>query len=855
MSRFPALLTAAAARRPRAVLAVIAVVTVVLASFAPQSELSNDSTAFSPRNTEVEALEELRDRFDDTSTATLQMVVTGDDVVSADGLVTTTAIVEAAESSFGDSLAGASGGRAITTYLDPAIDRIEVDGLDVGSVDDATVEELQGAGFDGVPPAQADLIRALAAGDDPGAAAAGIVLIQLDRSAFADDDAIAEAQRAFIDDVDARDLPFDAAPFSNELVRAPDDSFQQEVARLFGLAALVILVVLALVLRARSGPVLSRVGAVRRSLADMALAIFGVIIAIAWNTGLGVLLGPSYLDLIGDPTPPTQIVPILLLALGVDYAIHTHGRYREELAHGRGDPTAVAGSLGRTVGVALTLSMVTTGIGFLTNLVSPLPAIRDLGVLAATGIFAVLIVDLTFLVAGRTLLDRRAARRDRLATLEIEPTETSTLARVATVGLRPAVTAPVVVLGIAGAITVGSVVAATQLDTEFSPVDFLADGDPSKDAFVALDELFSGGLGETTEVLVTGDAVLTPAAHNATAGVEAGLVGQAGIVSLDGRPDLASPVTELAAAQRVAEGVEQTTAVDAAVAAGLQPDGTIAEDGDVLTVYSELAGAFPAVDAVVSPEPVAGTEGAAVRLTVRTQSESVGVETVRTAVDDSLAPLDAAGVTAVATSDAIVNDLTIDALSDSAVSGLVITLAAVTVLLAAVYWFRSRQAGLGALVVAPVGAVVLNTFGLMWVFGIPFDPITAIVSALVVGVGVDFCIHLGERFIEDLDAADGDVEIGLRQALRHTGAALAGSATTTTLGFAVLIFGSIVPFQRLGLVTIFAMVLSLLAVVFVLPAMLVLYGRRRTADRSDDDGEVGTEGEVGGGDLVGVVGD
>ena len=851
MSGLPSFLSHFSARRPWVVIGMVVALTVTFAWFAPQSELSNDSTAFSPRTSEVEALDEVRARFDDSSTATLQVVVTGDDVISVAGVETAALIEETARTAFGDQLAGE---RAIVTYADPAIDRAAATAVEPGTLDDATVDELQRSGLAELPPAQADLVGSLAAGDDPTTADAGLVLIELDRAAFADDDALAEAQRAFVDDLDAQPVPLDAAPFSTELVRAPDDSFQQEVAQLFLFAALVILVVLALVLRARRGENLSTPAAIRRSMADMGLAIGGVVIAIVWNQGIAVLLGPGYVGLVGEPTPPTQIVPILLLALGVSYAIHTHSRYREELARGDRDPTAVAGGLGRTVGVALTLSMLTTGFGFLTNLFSPLPAIQDLGVLAATGILAVFIVDLTFLVAGRTLLDRRAHRADRLPTEEIAPRETATLARVATVGLRPALSAPIAVLAITGAVTTASAFAGTQLETEFNAVDFLPDSDPAKAAFIVLDESFAGGLGETTDVLITGPEVLTPDAHNATALIADGLVDRPGIIMLDGRPDMTSPASALADAQAEATTDEQVAAVEAAAAAGLRADGTIEPAGDVEVIYTEMSAAFGSVAAVVDAlGTVDGVDGPAVRLSIGTQSESAGVEDVRDAVDEALAPLTSTGVTAVATSGAIVDDLTINAMSDSAVSGLLLTLAAVTTLLAGVYWFRSRRAGLGALVVLPVAIVVINTFGLMWIFGIPFDPITAIVSALVVGVGVDFCIHLGERFTEDLEAADGDIPTALRQALRHTGAALAGSAATTILGFAVLMFGSIVPFQRLGFVMTAAMFLSLVAVVFVLPAILVLYGRYQNARRDGrGDAGPGDDAEAEAGDLVSV---
>ena len=47
-----------------------------------------------------------------------------------------------------------------------------------------------------------------------------------------------------------------------------------------------------------------------------------ILFAIQWMTGIGVILGPEYLDIIDDFGPMNQIIPILLIGLGVDYAIH-----------------------------------------------------------------------------------------------------------------------------------------------------------------------------------------------------------------------------------------------------------------------------------------------------------------------------------------------------------------------------------------------------------------------------------------------------------------------------------------------------------------------------------------------------
>lgn len=828
-------LTGAAGRRPVLTIVLVLVITGLLGGLAGQGELVNDNAAFAPDSDQVRASDELQDRFSDAATAAIQVVVEGDDVVSPAGVATVDAVVAQAVESFGDDLVG--GERGVVSFVAPAAAVAGQQGIDLSTADAITVDRLQQAAVDGqpgaaqdgpTPGAVAELASALLSGDDPTDAGAGIVLLQIDRTAFATELDLVAAEVAFSEAVLALDTPLDATPFSFEIISDPDDDFQAEIGRLFAGAAAVILVVLAFVLRARRGTRLGWLGAIRRSAADMLTAIGTVVLAVTWTQGLQVLLGPDYLDVIGVASPPTQIIPILLLALGVDYAIHLTSRYREELAGGATDPVAVARSLGGTVGVALGLSMVTTAVGFLTNLFSPIPAIRDLGIVAAVGILSAFLLCVTFLPAVRVLLDRRPAARGELVVEEVAPREDSVFARVALVGLRPALRAPVAMITAAAVLAGAGAYGLAQLETEFDITAFIPEDSPYTAAFATLDREFSGGLAETTEVLVTGD-VATVAVHNAYADVASGLDDREGIVQLGGGAEVTSPVSVFAALTPTDDAQRQ--ALDQAVAAGLRDDGTVADDTDVAALYALLEESFPAAAGVVD---VVDVDEPAARIAVRTQSESAGVEQVDQAIGSAVAPLASAGVDTVVTGQAIINDDVLTSLASSQVRGLAITVVAVMLLLGAVYFVRDRRPGLGVLVMTPVTAVVLWVFGLMAATGIPFDPITAVISALVVGLGVDFCIHLGERFVEDLEVAQGDVAAALRASLRHTGAALAGSAATTIFGFMVLATASIVPFQRLGVVTIYAVALSLLATLFVLPPILVLYGRRAGRRGSDD---------------------
>jgi predicted RND superfamily exporter protein len=89
---------------------------------------------------------------------------------------------------------------------------------------------------------------------------------------------------------------------------------------------------------------------------------------------------------------------------------------------------------------------------------------------------------------------------------------------------------------------------------------------------------------------------------------------------------------------------------------------------------------------------------------------------------------------------------------------------------------------------------------------------------------VPYTIHIARRFLEDRRDND-DPDEAMRQTMRHTGGALAGSAFTTMAGFGVLITSSLIPFRQMGQVTVYAIGLSLIAAVVVLPSMLAMWDR------------------------------
>jgi predicted RND superfamily exporter protein len=851
-------------RVPAAVIVVVVLLTAVLGALAGQQETDQSQEAFSPDNAELAALEFAGEAFEASGDTLVQVLVRGDDVVSPAGLETVARVREAVTAALPeDQLGGQPGQGPVVSYLAPVEAAVASGRLDPSTADDAAVDAAWTAGLESLPPESAAFTSQLVAGDERTGAGAGLALVFLDTDAIVGDatgDAAVtrtiDAVRAVTDAVAAVDAPLDADGFAFELFFQPDDTFQREVGRLFGIAALVIVLILFTVYLVSPGGDAGRGVVLRRAAADTGLTLFTILASITWMQGIGVLLGPDGLGLIGAFSPPTQVIPILLIGLGVDYAIHLTSRYREEVVGGAGVDVATGRAI-QTVGVALVLATITTSLGFLTNVTNPVPAIRDFGILAAVGIGSAFLLMMTFVPAVRTLLDRRGERRGTLPRASLTG---SSRGRLSALMARASVLAertPGVVLSVTLVLGALGGYGLTQLSTEFSFADFVPDDSPVRETFVTIEEEFGGGFSERTQVVLQGD-VARPRVHNATVEGLAELGATPGVRSFDGRAAADSPVSilqEVVGAGLTVQGgapagdpasdpggappsdgpavepsqlpfpAEAAAGVaQAAMREGFDPQtGTFPPDADVAAVYDTLLDAVPGAGAVLARDDTGAYVGA--QVAVQTQSSVVGALTLRDAIEADFAGVEAAGVDVVPTGNQIVSEVIVASLSSSQVSSLAITLLAALGLLVVTFWVRDRRPALGALTTAPVALVVLWVFGTMAATGIPFGPVTAMISALAIGIGVPFTIHITHRFTEDLERTGGDIDAALQSTMRHTGGALAGSAFTTMAGFLVLVSSSLVPFRQLGLVTAYAIGFSLLAAVIVLPSLLALWAR------------------------------
>tara|TARA_Y100000996_G_C22558593_1_gene656463 strand:+ start:5573 stop:8347 length:2775 start_codon:yes stop_codon:yes gene_type:complete len=155
-------------------------------------------------------------------------------------------------------------------------------------------------------------------------------------------------------------------------------------------------------------------------------------------------------------------------------------------------------------------------------------------------------------------------------------------------------------------------------------------------------------------------------------------------------------------------------------------------------------------------------------------------------------------------------------------TSLPIAIAAATLLL----FVAMRSLKYAVITVIPIILVVSWTYAVMYIAGFALNFVTAIIGAISIGVGIDYSIHMTQRFREELRKQDSKFD-SVRVAARGTGMALLGSAASSVVGFAIMGFAPMPVFSSYGQITAVMIVFALIASLIVLPCLLVLITREQ----------------------------
>jgi len=573
-------------------------------------------------------------------------------------------------------------------------------------------------------------------------------------------------------------------------------------------------------------------GIMYRNITDTILNLIALIMAVIWTYGIGALLGIN----LGNPMMTT--VPVLIIGLGIDYGIHFTSRYREEVRKGR-DVRDAMSKTGATVGFAILLTTVTTVVGFLSNLGSNISIIREFGVLCAIGIVSAFILMLTFFPSAKTLIDgwrkkrgkklvkeksnRRKKKKDEKTFGQKfwdkigEPESFCEADRdcvnnglgLGAIAARTPVAVVVVVLLITSVAAYGGL----QIEAEYSFTDFLPEGlEVTENVNMFVDEFdFSE---ETVYILVEGDVTEPAVLRNVREARDEAMRSEYAV------PARSSETVYNIGEEMAAEGTFSEEELESWQR--IADDDADATSEDVENVYVAMLREREDDTRRVLKEENGEFTGTLLRIPVDTQEEEKVTETQED-MEEAAEVFDGNDLDRViVTGGPIVSQSIFESINEGQIQTLAITFIIAFLILAGLYFYLGKGLLLGAVTILPLVFVITWTFGAMYFFGIPLNPVTVTIAAIIVGIGIDFSIHLTQRFNEDTENIPHP-ECALCVSTSHTGSALFGSAATTIGGFGILSFAVIPPLAQFGQVSALSIFFAFIAAVFVSPTFLLAW--------------------------------
>ncbi len=810
LDRFSRLVTA----RPWITIGVLILVTVVLAAGvtrrAPPTEGSS-LALLPPGNDVAAAVIEIEERFGAVGDVRVVTLVFRGEALTPGGLAQMDALLDAA---LGDADV-----TALLAPVDPVFAPSSLIGAALERDDLASLPQAEIDSLHSVPEIGAAL-SALTGTDDDGTPVAVATIRLLDSG----DERVAEAEREIHALASGSEGPLGVSSISVTVI---EDEYREAtesgMAPLIGVALLLIAALIVLFLR---------------SLADLLLTLLGLLFSLIWIIGAEGWLGPNALGWIGPPSSLTVMVPIMLISLSVDYAIQAVSHYREQRAEGLPVQQAVRTGL-RNVAVPLALAGVTTIASFLANLFSPISTLNDFGIVAGLGVGLSLIVMLTLIPAGRTIIDRRREARGTLKAPRRVSGALPGVERAAEVLGTSVARRPAPYLIAVCGVTIWMAFAASGLQSEFSIRDILPRGGTVLNDLETL-EASVGGSTELAGMLVRAEATETRTLLNLEELAEA-------FEDPRRRPAAAAGPLEGSLQSLVADWTHDSgqpgdkydpelAALFGDASAGVRLDPLLMQE-----VLDRLEARDPAVARVLVNDPD-GIDTMLIQFPAYTDNPAA---TLR--VHDEIEALWAGDDTTItATSESILGVEITKQITSRQTEAIASTVAVALGILALFFWITQRRPTLGVIAVGPIVLVLIWVLGTMALVGIPYTLITSIITALSIGIGVDYTIHVIHRYREEFSRLRNPEQAAIRT-LSTTGSTLLGSALTTALGFGVLVFSPLEGSQQLGITAAITIAYSLIVSILVVPPAMTIWGAyqnmrlRSQVQRMWDDLDVAAE--------------
>ena len=530
-----------------------------------------------------------------------------------------------------------------------------------------------------------------------------------------------------------------------------------------------------------------------RRLLPFVLIVTLIILYLSFRTWSGVflpllatLMGViSMIGLMGHFDMPfmmvNNVMPVMLVAVGVSYGIHLVAGYYEELTSTMDKKEAITKVINK-VGTPVLMAGLTTMAGFLSLATSPLPVYFNFAIIIAFGVFMVMLFTMTMIPAIFVLMPLPKKKKGQTQPALLDCLLTS----VANIVLRFRYT--VIALGIV--IVIIFAFGIPRINLEMNPITFF----PESSAVRQADEKVNRYLGGSINMNILFNADI----------------------------ESAEVLTVMDSVQHRLEQFPETGSTTSLATIIKRINRVLHEDNPKFERIPEskeaVAQAILLYNMSGNPEDFEqfvdnNFENGQIMAMMKSSSTSRIAE-IANEVQDYCNVKFNNNMEIKFTGYSLFLKELVQLVVESVGRALVFAL----LLVFLIAWLTYRSLRIGILAIIPVAVTIIFNFGLMGFAGIDLSIPTAMISSIVIGIGVDFSFHFISRF--QIERKTENSSTAIVNTIRTAGKPILIDATATGVGFLVLLFSNILPMRFMGLLIALTMFVCVLGALTILAASL-----------------------------------
>jgi len=541
---------------------------------------------------------------------------------------------------------------------------------------------------------------------------------------------------------------------------------------------------------------------------DTALVLLATILGILGTYGISGILNLTF-------NAAMNSIPILLIAIGVDYGIHVVARYREVLREEEeksGEEHETLRDFPKEIRIhairkgailtsgALLIAIFTDMVGFLSFRFSSQKFLVDFGTVIAVGLFMIYLLSVTLLPALLTLMPPAKLRIKKAARIEPGPISNH-------FGSLTSNPFNVLIVALILSIPVGYGV--TSLEVGFDTRDQLDDSIPVVEDFLILADRY-----ETSPAPIYVQYIPSSDLFSLESWSMIGDIEEA-VRSTEGSSEVSSLRSTL-------ESSANSNSVLDEILQSITDNPTNQSNWESLSSWVLFNETGREITARYVPDEGGQT---VIQFSAATVdwSDTVAFEDRLTL---ALGGLDGDGEMGIAGRPLILAQVTEGVASAAVMSTLVVASVILFMLIglqSVEQKDKKRAFVTGLFMWIPLGMVVVWVYGLMGILGYQLNAQTVTIGALTLGLGVDYAVHYAHRYEEErLANPTRTPDVWVARTTVTTGRAMAGAAITTAGGFAVLNLSGLAPLRLFGQVFLVAILLALISSLVLLPVLFSL---------------------------------